>query len=64
MKKHRGLLDRQHYSGPLWDGIKPKSIINDPTVMIDLENYKNTKDKEPLVKIEDNGKHEWEEIVR
>lgn len=63
MKRHRSLLDRQHFSGPLWDGIKPKSIVNDPTVLMDIENYKTNK-QENMLKIEENGKHEWEEIVR
>jgi len=59
------LLDRQHYSGPLWEGIKPKSIVNDPTVFMDIENYKNSKpNNEPMLKIEKEGKQEWEEIVR
>lgn len=64
IKRHRSLLDRQHYSGPLWDGIKPKSIVNDPTVFMDLEEYKNSKPSEPMLKIEKEGKQEWEEIVR
>ena len=63
MKRHRALLDRQHYSGPLWDGIKPKSIMNDPTIFMDIENHKNNKE-EPLLKLDKEGKHEWEEIVR
>jgi len=64
MKRHRALLDRQHYSGPLWEGIKPKSIMNDPSVFMDIENHKKNKDQPSLLTLDDKGKHEWEEIVR
>ena len=37
--------------------------MNDPTVLFDVENYKKNKN-EPLLKIDDKGKQEWEEIVR
>jgi len=64
IKRHRSLLDRQHYSGPLWEGIKPKSIMNDPSVFIDIENFKNSSPSDHLLKIDKEGKQEWEEIVR
>lgn len=38
--------------------------MNDPTVFMDIENYKNSTTSDPLLKIEKEGKQEWEEIVR
>lgn len=34
LRRHRELLDRQHYGGPLWEGIKYESIINDKTSLV------------------------------
>lgn len=68
LKRHRALLDRQHYRGPLWDGIKPKSVMDDPNVLLykpDLDRIK--KDKESTNNTEENyeeGVKEWEEIIR
>lgn len=68
LRKHRELLDRQHYGGPLWDGIKyvgnlskgqKDHHIPGPT-REDIENLQNSK-----VNISDkDGKKEIIEIVR
>lgn len=31
---------------------------------MDIDDYRNSKPEDPLIKIDDKGKHEWEEIVR
>jgi hypothetical protein len=51
-------MDRQHFRGPLWDGIKPKSVMDDPNVLL----YKPPKDSEKLPDVD--GKKEWEYIDR
>lgn len=40
LNKHRELLDRQHFLGPLWDGIKKKSLYDEPLTITekDLDN--------------------------
>jgi hypothetical protein len=62
LNRHRALLDRQHFRGPLWEGIgRPQSIMDDPNVMF----YKPPKvDNELTVDKMKPGKHEWEEIER
>lgn len=66
LRKHRELLDRQHYGGPLWEGIKYRSIIEDSSKLI----YQGP-DQETLDKLEEtppdlpkNPKHEIVEITR
>lgn len=34
LRKHRELLDRQHYGGPLWEGIKYKTAMQDPASLL------------------------------
>jgi len=38
--------------------------MNDPSVFMDIENYKKDKSTEQVLKIDKEGKQEWEEIVR
>lgn len=68
MRKHRELLDRQHYGGPLWEGIKyvgnmsrgqSEVVIPGPTAE-DLENLQNHQISLP----EKEGKKEIIEVVR
>jgi hypothetical protein len=68
MRKHRELLDRQHYGGPLWEGIKyvgnlsrgqSEVSIPGPTAE-DLENLQ----KHQIAVPEKEGKKEIIEIVR
>jgi hypothetical protein len=62
LKRHRALLDRQHFRGPLWEGIgRPQSIMDDPNVLF----YKPPK-KGTYKTVNDvpEGKREWEEIDR
>ena len=36
--RHRELLDRQHFGGPVWEGIgRPKSIMEEENPIFDLE---------------------------
>ncbi len=73
MRKHRELIDRQHFGGPLWEGIKVRSIKEEPMVY----NPEALEDKSPMSKEkgmelskkyekkESNyGVKEWEEIIR
>jgi hypothetical protein len=61
LQKHRALLDRQHFRGPLWEGIgRPQSIKDDPNILL----YRpDPNDKNTLDKLKP-GKQSWEEIDR
>lgn len=52
LRKHRELLDRQHFSGPLWEGIEKKkiwedqdNIVIDPKDLADNLQYKEENEK-------------------
>lgn len=39
LKRHKELLDRQHFKGPFWEGkMKPKSVEEEPP-QVDLGSY-------------------------
>ena len=65
LRKHRELLDRQHFGGPMWDGIKPRSVLDEvpifPGINPENEVVKPEYDKEGEKKW---GKKDFEEIVR
>jgi hypothetical protein len=62
LQKHRSLLDRQHFRGPLWEGIgRPQSIMDDPNVLL----HRPPPDsKDVSVDKLKPGKQSWEEIDR
>jgi hypothetical protein len=67
-KKHRELLDRQHYGGPLWEGVKycgnlsagQKEVVIRPLTPEELD----IRDKKQINLPKTEGKHEIIEIVR
>lgn len=62
VRKHRELLDRQHFGGPLWQGIKVKSIFDEPGICIKPPGQE---DNIPDIEVpQKEGKKEWVEIVR
>ena len=65
LRKHRELLDRQHFGGPFWDGIKPRSVLDEVPIFQKIdpsqETIKPEKDKDGEKKW---GKKDFEEIVR
>lgn len=66
VKRHRELLDRQHFSGPLWEGIKRTTLLDEP-IHIDNEEFQNnsvSKEEYEKNNIANKGKQEIEEIVR
>ena len=58
--RHRELLDRQHYGGPVWEGVgRPKSIMDEENPIFDMEgepeeNPNLVREKEPV----------WETVKR
>lgn len=66
VKRHRELLDRQHFSGPLWEGIKKTTLLDEP-ISINKEDFENNsmdkKEYEELMK-KNKGHQNVEEIVR
>lgn len=66
IKRHRALLDRQHFRGPLWEGIgRPKSISEEPDILIKTAQNNESSKNEP---IEENplkgGEQSFEEVDR
>ena len=68
LRRHRDLLDRQHYGGPLWEGIKYQSIMNDKSSLVVTgptpEYMELLKEMTPKNTPEDRPKKEIIEIVR
>jgi hypothetical protein len=74
VRKHRELLDRQHYGGPLWDGIKyvgnlsagQKEVIVRPLTPNELENNQNNLNNlnNKITLPQNDAKNEIIEIVR
>jgi hypothetical protein len=63
LQRHKALLDRQHFSGPLWEGIgRPQSIIDDPNVL--LYKPKPADPDDVTVDKLNPGKHSWETVER
>jgi hypothetical protein len=57
------LLDRQHYRGPLWEGIgKPQSVLDDPNVLFYRPQY--GPDAPTVDKFKKPGQQTFEEIDR
>ena len=66
VKRHRELLDRQHFMGPMWEGIEKKSIIDEP-IFVNKDDYEqNTISKKEWLEIKEKAgkKHTIEEIIR
>jgi hypothetical protein len=64
LKKHKALLDRQHFRGPLWEGIgRPQSIIDDPNILMYQHLHKPNSDDVTVDKLKP-GKQSWEELER
>jgi hypothetical protein len=60
IKKHRALLDRQHFRGPLWEGIgRPQSIMDDPNAL-----FYRPEEGGVTVDMLKKGEHTWEEVER
>lgn len=78
LHRHKELLDRQYFGGPIWDGVeKPKSIMNDPeqfkgymeTLLsseqeFEVRNTGNDTKKGKNEAGEDMGAKEWQEVRR
>jgi len=68
LRRHRELLDRQHYGGPLWEGIKYQSIINDKSSLVinspSPEYLETLRQMTPDNQEGEKPKKEYVEIVR
>jgi hypothetical protein len=64
LRRHRDLLDRQHYGGPLWEGIKYQSIMNDKSsLVIDAPTPEYMEMMKQMTPDNDSGEKQKREII-